>query len=124
MRLKRLKMATTLFEITLIIISSLAGGTAPIFIKKGTNMIHSFNIWKIIFNCGIVAGIFCYGMSYIISIPAFKYGDLTILYPLISLSYVWASLFSIKFLGEKMNKIKWSGIALIIAGVFFISLAI
>jgi len=42
------------------------------------------------------------------------------LYPILSIGYVWISLFSIIFLEEKMNMDKWLGILLIIFGVVFI----
>ena len=37
-----------------------------------------------------------------------KGGDLSILYPFVALTYIWVSLLSVKFLGEKMNLIKKS----------------
>ena len=55
-------------------------------------------------------------------IPALRGGDLSILYPFVSLSYIWVALLSVRFLGEKMNKYKWIGIALIILGVSFIGI--
>jgi uncharacterized membrane protein len=55
-------------------------------------------------------------------IPALKGGDLSVLYPFVALAYIWVSLLSVKFLGEKMNKFKWLGIALIIIGVSFIGI--
>jgi len=55
-------------------------------------------------------------------IPALKGGDLSILYPFVSVTYVWVALLSVRFLGEKMNKFKWIGIAMIILGVSFIGI--
>ena len=63
-----------------------------------------------------------YGISTILFIPALKGGELSVLYPFVALAYIWVSLLSVKFLGEKMNKVKWLGIALIILGVSFIGL--
>jgi len=57
-----------------------------------------------------------------IFIPALRGGDLSVLYPFVSLSYIWVMLLSIKMLGEKMTKLKWLGILLIISGVSLIGL--
>ena len=53
---------------------------------------------------------------------ALKGADLSVLYPLVSTSYVWTVVFSQKLLGEKMNKYKWIGIAAILLGVSLIGL--
>jgi drug/metabolite transporter (DMT)-like permease len=115
-------MATELWEMGLIVISSVLVGLAPIYIKKGINKIKKMKIDYFITNWNLIFGLFLYGCSYIISIPAFKGGDLSVLYPLVSLSYIWVSIFSVKFLKEKMNTIKWIGIILIMIGVSFIGL--
>jgi uncharacterized membrane protein len=56
------------------------------------------------------------GMA-VLLILALKDGQLSILYPIISLSYVWVNLLSIHFFHEQMNLWKAIGIALIIGGV-------
>jgi uncharacterized membrane protein len=49
-----------------------------------------------------------------------KGGDLSILYPLVSIGYVLTCLYSVRLLKEKMNVLKWAGIFLIMLGVAFI----
>jgi uncharacterized membrane protein len=51
---------------------------------------------------------------------ALQGGELSVLYPLVSLGYVWVCLLSIRFLGERMNSVKWTGVAFIVAGVALI----
>jgi len=58
----------------------------------------------------------------VLFIPALRGGELSVLYPLVALVYVWVSLLSVRFLGEKMNPMKWLGIALILLGVTLIGL--
>ena len=43
-------------------------------------------------------------------------------FPLVSLSYVWVTLVSMKFLGEEMNIAKLVGISSIIVGVVLIGI--
>jgi uncharacterized membrane protein len=69
-----------------------------------------------------MAGIGFYGVSTAMFIPALKGGELSVLYPLVALTYVWVSLLSVKFLNEKMNKMKWIGILLILFGVTLIGI--
>lgn len=64
--------------------------------------------------------ILLYGISTVMFIVALKFEKLTILYPLISTSYIWTSILAIYFLGERMSIAKWIGIAFIILGVALI----
>ena len=112
-------MATQLWSIILVLIATIFGSFGPIFLKKGSN---KFKIKTIHKNNNIIIGIIFYALATILFIPALKGGELSVLYPLVSLSYIWVSLLSIKMIGEKMNKFKWIGILLIIIGVIFIGL--
>ena len=73
-------------------------------------------------NYHLFGGVGLYAIGTILFIPALKGGELSVLYPFVALNYIWVSLLSVKFLGEKMNRFKWLGIALIIIGVSFIGL--
>lgn len=50
-------------------------------------------------------------------ILALRDGELSVLYPIISLSYVWVNLLSMYFFHEHMNVWKAAGILLVILGV-------
>ena len=63
-----------------------------------------------------------YIIAIFIFVFALKGGELTVLYPLSSLGYIWASLSSVKFLGERMSAFKWTGIFLIIIGITLIGI--
>ncbi len=73
-------------------------------------------------NYHLFGGVSLYALGTVLFIPALKGGDLSILYPFVALTYIWVSLLSVKFLGEKMNFMKWMGISLIIVGVSFIGI--
>ena len=112
-------MATQLWAIGLVILASLIGAFGPILLKKASEKKLS-KISSLITNYALMGGVALYAIGTILFIPALKGGDLSILYPFVSLTYVWVSLLSVKFLGERMNKLKWLGIFLIILGVSFI----
>ncbi len=114
-------MATKLWAIGLVIAATLIGAFGPILLKKASAKKLS-KINSLVTNYALFGGVSLYALGTLLFIPALKGGDLSVLYPFVALSYIWVSLLSVKFLGEKMNKLKWFGIALIIIGVTFIGI--
>jgi len=114
-------MATELWAIGLVILATLVGAFGPILLKKASAKKLS-KISSLITNYHLFGGVSLYAIGTILFIPALRGGDLSILYPFVALTYIWVSLLSVKFLGEKMNSMKWFGITLIIIGVSFIGI--
>ena len=114
-------MTTKLWSILLLVFATLIGAFGPILLKKASAKSLS-KISSLATNYNLFGGVALYGIGTILFIPALRGGELSVLYPFVALSYIWVSLLSTKFLGEKMNKYKWMGIALIIMGVSFIGL--
>ena len=112
-------MATQLWAILMVIFATLVGAFGPILLKKASAKKLS-KLSSLATNYHLFGGVALYAIGTMMFIPALKGGDLSVLYPLVSVAYIWVSLLSVKFLGEKMNKLKWLGIALIIIGVTFI----
>jgi len=67
-------------------------------------------------------GFLCYGISLILFIIALTGGEVSVLYPMVSISYIWVAFLSMKLLNEKMNLYKWMGILFIIFGVSMIGI--
>ena len=114
-------MTTKLWAIGLVILATLIGAFAPILLKKAYAKKLS-SVSALATNYYLFGGVALYAIGTVLFIPALKGGDLSVLYPFVALTYIWVSLLSVKFLGEKMNKYKWIGIALIIIGVSFIGI--
>ena len=114
-------MATELWAVGLVVFGSILGSFGPILLKKGSET-FSLNLKLLIKNYYLIGGTLLYMLGTVIFITALRGGELSILYPLVSVTYIWVSFLSIKFLKEKMNKYKWIGIILIIIGVSFIGL--
>jgi uncharacterized membrane protein len=112
-------MATQSWAISLVVLASIFGSFGPIYFKKGSKNFKLRTIYK---NYNFIFGIFLYAVGTLLFIPALKGGEVNVLYPFVSLSYIWVSLLSVKMVGEKMNKFKWYGVLLIIIGVIFIGL--
>lgn len=114
-------MTTQLWAIGLVVVATLVGAFGPIFLKKASAKKLS-RLKSLATNYNLFAGVSLYAIGTILFIPALKGGELSVLYPFVALNYVWVSLLSVKFLGEKMNRIKWLGILLILIGVSFIGI--
>lgn len=113
-------MKTHILSIIATLIGSFIGAYGAILLKKASSKI-SFR--KLRFNTHLIIGAGIYGFSTIVFIIALKFGDLSILYPLVATTYAWIALFSIYFLKEHMNLMKWLGILAILVGVTMISVA-
>jgi uncharacterized membrane protein len=68
-------------------------------------------------NPALFSGYCLYGIFTVLFVVALRHGELSILYPLISLSYVWVAITAAVALHEAMNPLKLMGIAIIMAGV-------
>jgi multidrug transporter EmrE-like cation transporter len=68
-------------------------------------------------NLPLMAGLSCYGLSTGLLVLALRYGELSVLYPIIALTYVWVSILSVALLGETMNGFKLVGLCVIVLGV-------
>lgn len=114
-------MAAELWAIGLVVFATIIGAFGPIFMKRGSKKFR-LNFKDLITNYELMLGIGFYGLATILFVPALRGGDLSVLYPFISLSYIWVSLLSSRLVNEKMNKVKWLGILFIIIGVSLIGL--
>lgn len=108
-----------LWRIGLCISSIIVGSFGPIYLKRGTQHLSFSTLYK---NWELFAGCMFYVVGVSLFIPALRGGQLSLLYPILSLSYVWVCFLSIKLLGEKMNLYKWTGVILIVCGVALIGI--
>ena len=122
-------MNTPLLSIGLVIFASIVGSIGPILLKKATAKLTRESFTSIpallkstLGNIQLVFGLGFYGASFIIYLFALKGADLSVIFPLVSLSYVWVSFLSIRYLNERMTALKWSGVLLIVAGAILVGL--
>ncbi len=104
----------------LTLVSSFTGSIGSVLLKQGSGK-FSFNLNGILKNYKLLLGLFLLGLGACIFIVALRYANLSMLYPIAAIGYIWVSLFSIYFLKEKMNLLKWFGILLIVIGAILIS---
>lgn len=71
----------------------------------------------LITNIPLMAGYALYGMNTVMMVLALREGELSMLYPIIALTYVWVTLLSYTLLSERPNAYKNIGITIIVVGV-------
>ena len=101
------------------IAATLVGAFGSLYLKKGAKHFN-LNILKQLKNKNFLLGVLFFIISTVLYLYALSLERLSIVYPIVSVNYIWAVLISIKFLGEKMNKHKWLGVILITLGVLMI----
>ena len=114
-------MSTPLWSIVVVLIASLIGSYGAVMLKKVSAHIRMC-IKNPVKHPQLIIALFFYGIGTILFIIALKFGQLSVLYPLVATTYIWVSILSIRLLNEKMNRRKWLGIGIIILGVSLIGL--
>lgn len=112
-------MKTKTWAIALMFFCTFVTASAQISWKLGVNKLQPGSI----LNLGILVGFVLYGIGAVILLICLKHGELSVIYPLIALSFIWVNLLSPRFFPtDSMNILKWVGIAFIIGGVTFVGL--
>ena len=104
-------------SVGLVCICTLFGVAAQYFIKTSGMQIGNGGLMAILTNLHLWTGLTLYGIFTMLLILALRDGELSLLYPVISLTYVWVTILSVLVFHEQMNFFKLSGIAVICAGV-------
>ena len=89
-------------------------------IKLDASNIFSAGL-KLAFEPHILGGLTCYVVSVGIWILALSRVQVSIAYPMLSLGYVVTALIAWAFMGEAVNAMRLTGIAVIIVGVFLVA---
>ena len=114
-------MKTPISSMLLVLLASFIGSFGAVFLKMGSAKLrHGFSN---ILNTRLAAGVALYLLSTCFFILAIRNGELTVLYPLVSLGYVWTLLWAKVFFKEPLTRYKFVGLFLILVGVSFIGMA-
>ena len=104
----------------LVFIASVIGSFGMAFLKMGsahlTRSIWSFLNHKLLLGIGLFLG------SSVFYAWGIKDGQLSVLYPMVSLGYVWGLLWAKLFFNEALTKQKFMGLGLILLGVCFVGI--
>jgi multidrug transporter EmrE-like cation transporter len=104
-------------SVLLVFFCTIIGAAAQIFFKLGANSLAKPTPVQILTNPSLLLGYSLYGVSTMLLVLALRKGQLSLLYPIISLTYVWVTLLSIMIFKETLNVWKALGLAIVVAGV-------
>jgi drug/metabolite transporter (DMT)-like permease len=115
-------------SIALVFLCTLLGAAGQVLIKTGAKTsavaaswttLHGVwaNLYAMGTNLNLIGGYGLYAVMTVVFIFALRDEELSILYPVIALTYVWVAGLSVWLFGETMNVSKFLGILAIVAGV-------
>jgi len=104
----------------LVLFASFIGSFGAVFLKMGSEKLKQ-GLGQLL-NYRLALGVGMYLLSSCFFIVALRNGELTVLYPLVSLGYVWTLLWSKLFFKEPLTRYKFAGLFLILIGVSFIGM--
>ena len=101
----------------LVFCCTVLGAAAQVLMKTGANQMTHHGLLGMITNLPLMGGYGLYGLSTLLLVLALKDGELSLLYPIIALTYVWVTVLSFLIFHDQINPWKILGIGLIVTGV-------
>ena len=109
---------TPVQSIALVALASFIGSFGALFLKAGAAKVK-LGVRYLLFNGRLLLGVALFVASSLAYVVGLRQGELSVLYPIVSLSYIWTLLWSVLFLKERMTRSKFYGLALIVLGIVF-----
>jgi drug/metabolite transporter (DMT)-like permease len=106
----------------LVLAASFVGSFGAVFLKLGANHLHR-NVLSLFINWRLAIGVVFFVASSLLYLKGIREGELTILYPMVSLGYVWTLFWSRLFFKEPFTRNKFLGLGLILLGIVFLGLS-
>jgi len=107
-------------SMALVLLASLVGSFGAVCLKAGSEPLRH-GLWHI-FNRRLALGVGLFLASSYFFVLGIRRGELSVLYPMVSLGYIWTLFWSRLFFQEPFTREKFLGLALILTGVFFVGL--
>lgn len=97
-------------------------GITQIGEMQGVTVAEVFRVVKLgAINPQILLGVFFEALFFLCLVILMSKSDISFLWPLTALSFVFATFAAILFLGESVSWVRWIGVILIVIGAAFIS---
>ncbi|MEP7367384.1 MAG: EamA family transporter [Acidobacteriota bacterium] len=113
-------MTTPASSIVMVLAASFIGSFGAAFLKSGADRLHR-QLITILTNWRLAIGIVFFLASSLLYLKGIKHGELTILYPMVSLGNVWTLLWSRLFFHEPLTRHKLMGVGMILLGIVFLA---
>ena len=105
----------------MVLAASVVGSFGAVFLKSGAKRLHD-GLRYLIFNPHLIAGVFLFLVSSVFYMAGIKRGELSVLYPMVSLANIWTMFWSRLFFKEPFTQQKIAGLGLILLGVVFVGI--
>ena len=100
---------------------SVIGSFGAVFLKFGA--LHLHRHWSsLVYNWKLALGIGAYLLSSVFYVKGVSNGELSVLFPMVSLGYICTLMWSRLFFHEALTKMKFLGVGLILLGMVCLSL--
>ena len=109
-----------LHSMLLVFLASVVGSFGAVFLKFGAMRLTK-SVWSFV-NSRLVLGVGLYLGSSVIYALGVRGGQLSVLYPIVSLGYVFTLVWSKLFFDEPLTRYKVAGLSLILVGVFLVGM--
>ena len=110
-------------SIGLVVFCTFIGAGAQIMMNFGAKSLPKLSMAAIlanpliVLNASLFAGLSLYGVFALLLIFALRDGELSVIYPIIALNYVWVAFLSVVLFHERLNPLKACGVIVIVLGV-------
>jgi len=104
-------------SVALVFCCTILGAAAQMLMKIGLSHLSQPGVLGYITSIPLLGGYSLYGLNTVLLVFALRDGELSILYPIIALTYVWVTILSVIFFHEILNLFKLVGIAVVVTGV-------
>ena len=122
-------MKTPVSHMLLVLLGAFIGSFGGVFLKSGAEPVREGLVYLVIsreppfFNWRLAAGVaFFLLSSYFFVLGIRPPGELSVLYPMVSLGYIFTLLWARIFFKEPLTRVKFFGLFLIVVGVVFVGL--
>ena len=112
-------MTTPISSMGFVLAGSVIGSFGAVFLKSGALALRKH--WSsLVFNWRLAVGVGTYLLSSVFFVKGLSNGELSVLYPMVSLGYICTLLWSHLFFHERVTKAKLAGVGLILVGIVFL----
>jgi drug/metabolite transporter (DMT)-like permease len=108
-------MNTPVSSIIWVSVGSVIGSLGAVGLKAGAKHVE-MNIPALLKNWQLGLGISLYLLSTVFFLKGISHGEISLLFPLVSTTYIWTAVWSKMFFGEPFTRPKFIGLGLILAG--------
>ncbi|MCU1326173.1 MAG: permease [Bryobacterales bacterium] len=115
-----MRVETPLSSVLLVLLASVIGSFGAVFLKLGAEPLRKG--LKYIVNWKLAFGVALYVGSSIPFVMGVRHGELSVLYPMVSVGYVCTMFWSRLFFGEPITMPKLGALAVIVAGIVCINI--